>query len=124
MSKFKPIECTCTGCKAFTMRRFCRECIAHNNRLRNYGMTKDEYQSLLQHQNERCAICKKPAEECPLPRVRSTEKRCGLCVDHCHATGKVRALLCHPCNTMLGASRDDSNVLHEAARYLERFRGI
>ena len=43
-------------------------------------------------------------------------------VDHCHATGKVRGLLCHPCNAGLGFYRDDPRLMREAAAYIERSR--
>lgn len=41
-----------------------------------------------------------------------------LHVDHCHATGAFRGLLCHKCNSALGLMRDDPVLLETAARYL------
>lgn len=55
-----------------------------------YGITVEQYDLMLAAQQGRCAICDKP------PTKRA------LAVDHCHATGVVRALLCSPCNTSLG----------------------
>jgi hypothetical protein len=43
----------------------------------------------------------------------------GLHIDHCHATGRVRGLLCQNCNQMLGKAHDDPAVLRKAAQYLE-----
>lgn len=44
-------------------------------------------------------------------------------VDHCHKSGKVRAILCATCNIMLGKAKDNANTLRAAAEYLERFNG-
>jgi hypothetical protein len=61
-------------------------------KLRNdYGLTFAQYEALARAQNGLCAICKKP----PGARTR-------LYVDHCHATGVVRALLCNKCNLNVG----------------------
>lgn len=56
-----------------------------------YGITVEIYNQMLADQGGKCKICE------ALP----TEKRM-LAVDHCHTTGKVRALLCHTCNNLLG----------------------
>jgi hypothetical protein len=45
-----------------------------------------------------------------------------LVADHCHATLKLRAVLCSRCNTGLGAFLDDPAMLRAAATYLEYFR--
>ena len=76
-----------------------------------YGLTTEDYHRMLMEQNDACAICKQ--NSC----VR-------LCVDHCHATGKVRGLLCHKCNSGLGLYNDDSNRLREAAAYVDASRGL
>lgn len=55
-----------------------------------YGITLDEYEAMLAAQGGRCAICGKQAGK----------RR--LSVDHNHATGKVRALLCIGCNVAVG----------------------
>jgi len=41
-----------------------------------------------------------------------------LFVDHCHASGRVRGLLCHPCNAALGFMRDDPVIAAAATEYL------
>jgi DNA-binding transcriptional MerR regulator len=62
-----------------------------DSRLRHrYGITLEEYEEMLERQDGRCAICRRPPPE---------GKR--LHVDHNHETGEVRGLLCSWCNTRL-----------------------
>lgn len=75
--------------------------------LRNYGLTKKAYEDLLKSQGGGCSICGTPP---------STKR---LAVDHDHKTGKVRGILCEPCNHGLGKFRDDPSLCHSAAAYLE-----
>ncbi len=46
-------------------------------------------------------------------------KRKNFCIDHDHATGKVRGLLCHNCNVAIGLMKDNTDLLKKAAEYLE-----
>lgn len=57
---------------------------------KKYGMTEADYDALLNQQNGQCGICRK-----------TPDKR-RLAVDHCHATNRVRGLLCDWCNRNLG----------------------
>jgi len=43
-----------------------------------------------------------------------------LCVDHCHITNEARGLLCNKCNTLLGMSKDNIEILKSAIKYLEK----
>jgi hypothetical protein len=43
-------------------------------------------------------------------------------VDHCHASGVVRGLLCGQCNILLGAAKDSIETLFAAADYLSAAR--
>ncbi len=76
-----------------------------------FGISLDQFNSLLASQNYRCALCMTPE-----PRGRGT-----FHVDHCHDTGKVRGLLCHNCNTGIGKLGDNVESLRRAVDYLERF---
>lgn len=76
--------------------------------LRDYGLTRDEYEALLERQGHVCAICQKP----------DTTAKGILGVDHDHTTGRVRGLLCHPCNVGLGHFQDDPALLTRAAVYV------
>lgn len=79
-------------------------------KFRLYGITLDQYHAMLEQQGERCAICQRVIK----PVGRSTH------IDHDHATGKVRGLLCEQCNAGLGQFKDRPEVLRAAATYLER----
>ena len=76
---------------------------------RLYGIDWSVYAALLESQGGVCAVCKEP---CP------TGHR--LAVDHCHASGVVRGLLCVNCNKAIGHAADDPARLRAAADYLER----
>lgn len=79
--------------------------------LKKYGLTIEQYDSMLARQDGSCAICKSTE-----PRMKNAGR---LYVDHCHETGEVRGLLCFRCNTMLGNAGDSPEVLRLAAEYLE-----
>ncbi|SRR6266851_2084974 len=74
---------------------------------RKYGMTPDELLAILATQNFQCAICRDPIDE-------FTRR-----VDHDHASGAVRGLLCHHCNVALGHLKDSAEIIRKAASYLE-----
>ena len=74
---------------------------------REYGITLEQYNQMLAAQGGGCAICGSEPHE---------KKR--LVVDHCHSSGRVRALLCGPCNTQLGAYE---KLRHLAVAYLARY---
>ena len=77
-----------------------------------YGITLAEYMAMLDAQAGVCAICGSAL------RGNSWHKR--LCVDHDHATGKVRGLLCSACNTAIGRMDHNVDYLRAAIDYLER----
>jgi predicted nucleic acid-binding Zn ribbon protein len=78
-----------------------------------YGVTQDQYEAMLAAQDGVCAICR--SAEWPAP-VKGGRPH----VDHSHASGKVRGLLCGHCNNGLGQFGDDPARLRAAADYLER----
>ena len=81
---------------------------------RCYGITLRDYEELLKIQNHRCAIC--DGEGFAMDVNRHKVK---LVVDHDHATGRVRGLLCHNCNRALGLLQDSAQNLEAAITYLE-----
>lgn len=71
---------------------------------RRYGITEDDFERMLAQQGGVCAICR------AVP---------GTFVDHCHATGQVRGILCFNCNNGLGHFQDSLVGLELAALYLD-----
>jgi hypothetical protein len=74
--------------------------------VRKYGVDLAAYQRMFTSQGGKCAICGKAQER-------------AFDVDHDHATGVVRGLLCTNCNRMVGHAADDPVRLRAAAVYLE-----
>lgn len=72
---------------------------------RNYGITLEEFEAMLASQGGGCAIC-----------GRSDADN----VDHDHETGRVRGILCFPCNVAIGLLQDDDERARSAASYISR----
>ena len=75
-------------------------------------MTPDDLASMLKHQRGHCAICQREFKP-----GRSIER---VCVDHEHASGRVRGLLCGRCNSAIGFFLENANTLRRAIVYLRR----
>lgn len=73
-------------------------------RLWNYGLSQADFDALLEKQHGVCCICQEVPEKWN--------------VDHDHATGEVRGLLCPPCNKGLAFFRDDPERMAHAIAYL------
>ena len=115
---------TCSSCKrnyspaneAFNRNRrtidglqqICKPCKSQMNRNWKHGLDSGEIDRMLVAQRGVCAICsKKPTD---------------LVLDHDHATGKVRGLLCRLCNSLLGMCNDDVDVMKRAIDYVQKGR--
>lgn len=79
---------------------------------KRFGITVAQYVTLGKLQGWCCAICGRSREELEQDLV----------VDHDHATGRVRALLCNACNHGLGRFQDRIDWLLNAVAYLRRFQ--
>lgn len=80
---------------------------------KSYGINLDDYNTLFSNQNGKCKICDRHLDE-----VNGGKKKY-LCVDHCHASGKIRGLLCDKCNRGIGLFNDDKTLLLKAVQYLK-----
>lgn len=102
----------CRGCYDELLARWRHQAeraygMAHRLR-RTYGITIVDYGRMFVEQRGRCAICSRVQEERP------------LVVDHDHATGMVRGLLCANCNSGIGLLQERPDVLTSAIEYLRR----
>lgn len=69
----------------------------------NYGITLEERDKMAKAQKNKCKIC---------------NKKRPLVVDHCHATGRIRGLLCQNCNRGIGLLGDSLENITAARDYL------
>ena len=78
-----------------------------------YGITPEEYDEMLAAQGGVCLVC--GGNRMPTRR---------LAVDHNHETGRIRGLLCVPCNSMIGFAEDGPDLLGKALLYLHDRREV
>ncbi len=103
-------ECRRAASKEYAARhrvklnRYSKEHYAKNKKLyrdkflqTKYGINEDRFQQMLRAQEGKCAICQRHHTQCAKGRHSGVR----LCVDHDHASGRVRGLLCHSCNHRL-----------------------
>lgn len=88
-----------------------RDHVRRYHLLQKYEITPEDYDRMLAEQDGTCAICDGP----PAGRGKGNSI---FHVDHDHATGTVRGLLCAPCNTALGLFQDSPGTLLRAIEYL------
>lgn len=80
------------------------------HRAYKHGLTPADLERLYELQGGKCAICGDP---------RPLSGRGGLVIDHDHATGARRGLLCQPCNLALPRLEEHGAAWPDAAmRYL------
>ena len=81
------------------------------------GIDLATYAEMFDSQGGVCAICLGQEKK------RRNGRVVALAVDHNHSTGQVRGLLCHKCNSGLGAFCDDLLLVERAASYLQKGNG-
>jgi hypothetical protein len=73
-------------------------------RLKKYGLTPADWRFRFMLQGGRCLVC-----------GTDQPHRGKWCVDHCHATGEVRGIVCSPCNLVVGQLGDTASEIEAAA---------
>jgi len=109
-------DCTYLKQKTYNLSPDTNQKIVNRARAKLYGITVEEFESILLRQNGVCEICGEPETKLSkLGKVRS------LSVDHDHVINKIRGLLCDRCNRVLGFMKDSPDHLRSAANYLEKY---
>jgi len=83
---------------------------------KRYGVSAEQYEEALSKQNGRCAVC--GAGHFALSPLGYRRR---LAIDHDHATGQMRGLLCHKCNMAVGYMDDNPDRADLIAAYLRRW---
>jgi hypothetical protein len=100
-------------------KRWCRKCRSKLRKdadpvkhIESYGFSRAEAEKILVlRKTKPCAICQ-----------RTPEENARFAIDHDHATGQFRDILCINCNSGLGMFKDDVGMLYSAIRYLTKHR--
>lgn len=77
---------------------------------KKFGLTIERWEEIFVSQGRLCAICNSP----------ENTTRYNWHVDHCHATGEIRGILCHSCNTAIDLLKDNIATLKSAIMYLSK----
>lgn len=84
---------------------------------RKYGISLETFEEMFAVQKGKCGICEQTL-------LTSSQKGWGgkreACVDHNHADGKVRGLLCRGCNLALSMI-EDKDFQTKSNQYLSKF---
>ena len=100
----------CKQCESLKYQEYAaknREKIEDKRLRRIYGIGYGDYLEMVEKQGDRCGMC--GTTENPYK---------SWYVDHNHATGKVRGLLCNNCNTALGMLNDDPELIEKAKQWV------
>ena len=85
---------------------------SHAAKIKHYfNLTIAKYDEMVELQDGVCAICGK---------IELSGRR--LSVDHDHSTGTIRQLLCRRCNMGIGQFSEDTQLLKQAIKYLEKHK--
>lgn len=103
------------------LQHYCKKCQNDRKRIdykttgrdgnyrRHFNITLKEFNTMLEKQDNKCAIC----------LTQENEGNKNFVVDHDYITNKVRGLLCDRCNRGLGTFKDSIDILNKAINYLK-----
>ncbi len=81
-------------------------------------LSVDEYNQILNFQEKKCILC----------GIEQSSINYSLCVDHNHATNRIRGLICKPCNAMVAWFEKVSslNLIQEylGTNVFEKYKGV
>jgi hypothetical protein len=80
--------------------------------LKRYSLTPEEFDRLVLQSAGKCPIC-------GVTFGTNGLKGDGAVVDHDHATGKVRGIICNACNRGIGQFSEDTDVMLNAVKWLQ-----
>jgi len=113
LDKYK-FQSPCMNCENYNQRTDPKR---YKYKFNKYNISEKEYLSMLQKQDNKCAICSKS--------FNNDFKANKPTIDHSHEFNKIRGILCNNCNAILGFASDDIEILNRAIQYLEKsIRGI
>jgi hypothetical protein len=75
-----------------------------------YGIDIETFEGHIRDQDGKCSICSNPFDNRKGFRIPV--------VDHDHATGQFRGIICWTCNTLLGRVEDNKETLRQMIDYL------
>jgi hypothetical protein len=102
-------SCSVDGC---IRRHMAKDlCSLHYEMSRNNVVIDDSAAKIIEQHNGLCDICSSSSPGFGRKR---------LCIDHDHATGVVRGMLCQKCNIVIGNFNDDIDLLQRAIKYLKK----
>ena len=78
---------------------------------KRYNLPAGSYNKMLLAQNSSCKICG--------VKDNLRHKKNLFCIDHNHETGEVRGLLCGRCNSVIGLSDENINILSNVIKYIK-----
>lgn len=95
---------------------YCDACVPNKTarrRMQVWGITQAQFEALFEAQGKLCACCE---------RDLSNEESKKVHIDHCHKTGRIRAIVCANCNYMLGLIESPwwQERFQKAKEYLKR----